>query len=1054
MSPICSRQVLPILLCFLTGFLNSFSVKSQAYQFKNYSIDNGISQPYVYTINQDKNGYLWIGTGEGLCKFDGLRFRSLYSKDGIAENFVTSSYRDNSRNLWLGHFQGSVTFYDGKKFKSINTAGFSKSPVTSIIGDDKGFIWCATQNDGIFRISKSFEVEVFKIEFNQENIFSLNLTKYDQLLVGTASGLAVYELKGDRRKPNYVTTLSDVPPTKIQCIIKKLNSGSFWVGTEDEGIYLLTPTTKAGSFQASPIAKEIKVDISNIQDVYEDPQSNLWLATFGNGVVKLILSKSSLKYEEYQRFSDDNGLGNKYTKSIYCDHENNIWVGTYGTGLVQLTDNCFTFYSSPSKEISNSIFSLLIETDVKWMGTENGLAKASIESPKQWEFFNSKNGFVSDKITAIFRTDSLHLIIGTEKNGAFTMDTRTNRFSKIPLNNDQLTLSITSIAGTKDVLWIATKNGIFKLEAQKHITTHYTTESGLPHNNINQVYLDHNNTLWIATHSNLISYFDKDGEIANRRVYDGSDLLNVTSILEDEKQGIWLATFGNGVFKLNEHSIIKYTTENGLRSNYCYSIVQDGSNNIWVGHRLGLSRIKPGKNAVDLFDKNDGISGDCNYNSYYKEDIGDVWFGTTSGAVEFDPHKDKKNMVPPIINVTSFKLNDRDVDFTKELHLDYDEYRMRVDFIGISFRANTRVSYEYKLEGYDVAWSDRTFNDFAQYGKLSDGEYTFLIRAYNNDGVGSQVPMSIRIVIDPPFWKRSWFILLCIFVLFYGFYLFIKMRESNHRKFQAQLQKALNEKTREVIIQKEEIEKKNKDITDSIRYAKRIQDAILPDLVKLRSIFPRSFIFFQPRDIVSGDFYWFEKYDNKLVIACADATGHGVPGAFMSMIGSTLLKDITARPEVTSPAHALEALDTEIKTLLRQNDEEHEHTHDGIDIVVCEIDIDTLFVRICSTKRPVFIGSDNKLTLVKKENTDSQQYETRDLQLKKNDTLYLFTDGYPDQFGGSSGKKIKVANMKTMLEQAMSFPIAEQALIVDRYFNRWKEGHDQVDDVLFIAIQF
>lgn len=1053
MTQIRVRKSLKILLCFLTGYLSCFTLRSQAYQFKNYSIDNGISQPYIYTINQDKNGYLWIGTGEGLCKFDGLRFRSFYSKDGIAENFVTSSYRDRSRNLWLGHYQGSVTFYDGKKFKSINTEGFSKSPVTAIVEDEKGYIWCGTQNDGIFRISKNFEVEVFKIEFNQENIFALNFTKYDQLLVGTASGLAIYELKGEKRKPNYVTTFDILPETKIQCVIKKLNSGSFWVGTEDEGLYLLTPSEKADGFRANTIGKEIKVDISNVQDVYEDPQSNLWLATFGNGVVKLILSKNSLQYEEYQRFSDDNGLGNKYTKSIYCDHENNIWVGTYGTGIVQLTDNCFTFYSSPSKEISNNIFSILIETDAKWLGTENGLAKITIESPKNWEFFNSRNGFINDKVTALFRPDSLHLIVGTEKSGAFMMDTRSNKFTKIDLSNDQLALSITSITGSTDILWIATKNGIFKLEGQKHITTHFTTENGLPHNNINQVYLDHNNTLWIATHSNLISYFDKQGEIAYKKVYDGSDLLNVTSILEDEKNNIWLATFGNGVFKIGSTSILKYTTENGLRSNYCYSIVQDGSNNIWVGHRLGLSRIKPGKNTVDLFDKNDGITGDCNYNSYYKEQIGDVWFGTTVGAVEFDPHKDKKNMVPPIINITSFKLNDKDVDFSKDIHLSHDEYRLRIDFIGISFRANTRVSYEYKLEGYDVAWSDRTFTDFAQYGKLSEGEYTFLIKAYNNDGVGSQVPLSIRIIIAPPFWKRSWFILLVVCGVLYGFYLILKIREQNHRKFQADLQKALNEKTREVILQKEEIEKKNKDITDSIRYAKRIQDAILPDVENLRKMFPRSFIFFQPRDIVSGDFYWFEKYGTKLILACADATGHGVPGAFMSMIGSTLLKDITARPEVTSPAHSLAALDEEIKSLLRQNDDDHEHTYDSIDIVICEIDTETLFVRLCSTKRPVFIGSSGQVTLLKKENTDSQQYETRDIQLQKGDILYLFTDGYPDQFGGSQGKKIKISNMKLMLDQIQSLPLAEQAVIIDRYFNRWKEGHDQVDDVLFIAIQ-
>jgi ligand-binding sensor domain-containing protein/serine phosphatase RsbU (regulator of sigma subunit) len=1046
------RKISSRLISFFIALLSSSSLYPQAYQFKNYTADNGISQPYVYTVNQDKNGYLWIGTGEGLCRFDGLRFNSYYTKNGLADNFVTASYRDNLRNLWIGHYQGSVTFYNGKKFKAINTGGFSKSPVTVIVGDDKGYVWCGTQNDGLFRISRKFEVELFQGDFDGENIFSLNFTRDNRLLVGTSEGVKVYELSGDKRKPKLAGIIKGLPESKVQCIIRKTNTGSFWVGTEDSGLYLLTPVEGKQDFRVHAIGKNLPVEIFNVQDIYEDAQSNLWLATFGNGVIKLLLSKNNLQYEDFQRFSDDNGLGNRYTKTIYSDHENNIWVGTYGTGLVQLTDNYFSFYPAPP-QVSNNIFSISAGPRVKWFGTEFGLAKIDASSPKQWLIYNHTNGFVKDKVTAIFQADEKLLVVGTENHGAYFLDIVKGKFSKIILNEDRLSSSVTSITGKSGIFWIATKNGVYKVEPHKKITTHFSTENGLPHNNINQVFLDHANILWIATHSNLLAGIDTKDAVIYKKIYDGSDLLSVTGIIEDEKNQLWLSTFGNGVFCITENAVEKYTSQQGLKTNYCYSIVQDGSDNIWIGHRLGLSRIRPVKGYIDLFDKVDGITGDCNYNSFYAESNGDVWFGTTAGAIRFDPHKDKKNLVPPIINITSFRLNDKEIDPLADTVLPYDDYRLRVDFIGISFKANTRISYQYKLEGFDVDWSDKTYTNFAQYGKLSDGEYYFLLKAFNNDGVGSQVPYRIHIVISPPFWKRTWFIVLCVFLVIYIFYLIVKTRERSHRRFQAQLQKALNEKTREVIAQKEEIEKKNKDITDSIRYAKRIQDAILPDLEKLRSIFPKSFIFFQPRDIVSGDFYWFEKYDNKLIVACADATGHGVPGAFMSMIGSTLLKDITARPKILSPAHALRALDAEIKTLLKQNDDDHEHTYDSIDIVVCEINTETLLVRICSTKRPVFASIGGKLVLLKKEGGDVQDYETRDLQLSKGDILYLFTDGYPDQFGGSQGKKIKMSNMKMMLEQLNNLPLEEQALAIDRYFNRWKEGHDQVDDVLFIGIQ-
>lgn len=1034
--------------------LQSHCLFSQAYQFKTYGVDNGIAQPYVYTINQDKNGYLFIGTGDGIYKYDGVAFKAFTKEDGLSENFVTASYQDNSRNLWLGHNEGSVTYYDGKKFKSINTSRFSKSPVYSIVEDDKGYVWFATQNDGVFRINKDFEVEAFKVEFNDLNLFSLNFTKTGELLVGTGNGLLVYKLVGNNRRPTLIKALTGIPETKIQCIVKKNNSGSFWIGTEDQGLFLLTPAVDS-KYSSSPIGKNLNVEINNVQDIYEDAQSNLWVATFGNGVIKLILSPNTLVYAEYQRLSEDNGLGNKYTKTIYSDHEGNIWIGTYGTGLVELIDNFFTFYFNSSGENKpHNINSISITDNTKWFGLEKGLMKINLNTTQKIQVYSSKNGFFDDKVTALFQTDTNRIVVGTEHNGAYFMDIHKTKFEKLNLTADALCNSINSITGTADTLWIATKNGIFKLKTDGKVITHYTTETGLTHNNINHIYLDKSNTLWISTHSNYISSISQGGTIKNIKVYNGADLINITGVVKDQKNNLWIATLGNGVFKLDSHdSISNFSAD--LKSNYCYSIIDDGASNIWVGHHgMGISRIK--SDVIKTYGKEDGITGDCNYNSFFKDANGNAWFGTTDDAVMFDPHKDKKNLTAPIVNITSLKMNDKFIDASKNIALPYDDYKLRIDFIGVSFKANSRISYQYKLEGYDADWSDKTYSNFAQYGKLEEGEYTFLLRAFNSDGISDDVPLSIRISIAPPIWKSPWFIILIIAGIIYAFYLIVKIRESNHRRFQAQLQKALNEKTREVIIQKEEIEKKNKDITDSIRYAKRIQDAILPDLEKLKRIIPLSFVFFQPRDIVSGDFYWFEQYNNKLIIVCADATGHGVPGAFMSMIGSTLLKDITSRPDILSPAETLDVLDKEIKNLLRQNDDEIDHTHDTVDIIICEIDLDTFFMRMCSTRRSMFISINNELTTFKKEkenSSDTLAYENRSIQLHKGDTLYMFTDGYPDQFGGEKSKKIKISNMKLMLEQIQTLPMNQQAMVVDRYFNRWKEGHEQVDDVLFIGLK-
>jgi len=1045
------KTVTKTIFSFIFGYLFSLPLFSQVYQFKKYNTDNGISQPYIYTINQSKNGYLLIGTGEGLCKFDGISFRSYYTTDGIAENFVTASYRDNYRNLWFGFNQGSVTFYDGKNFKSINTSGFTKSPVTAITSDDKGNIWCATQNDGVFRITKSFEVFVYKLEFDNEHIYSFEFLKNNQLLVGTSEGLKLYELEGEEKKPKFISSIIVVPETKIQCIVKKRNSTSFWIGTEGAGIFLLTPLSK-NQFKAASVGKDLGISLPNIQTVYEDNQSNLWVGTFGNGLFKLFISGSQNKFNEYLHLSDHNGLGSKYIKSLYADHEGNLWVGTYGNGVVHMTDNFFTFYKHSIPEVSNNVNSILIDQQLKLFGVENGLLKMDESTKQKWIIYNRSNGFVNDKVTALFQSDSIHFYIGTENNGVYLFNRSNSNFTKVELNSDDLCNSINCITGSANILIIATKNGIFKIDTEKKIKIHFTTENGLPHNNINFIYYDKRKTLWAGAHSNFLSSIDiNTNTVQNRKISESSDLLTITGIIEDKHRNLWLSTFGHGVYKIKKE-ITTFQTEQGMFSNYCYGLIQDGSGNIWIGHRNGLSRIKPQKYVIDFFNKNDGIAGDCNYNGFTSDEDGNVWFGTTDGAIRFDPHKDKKNIVPPIVNITSIKINDKELKLVKDTVLPFDNYKLRIDFIGISFKANSNILYQYKLEGYDNDWSDKTKNNFVQYGRISDGEYTFMVKAYNSDGIGNNTPVIIKITVNPPFWKRIWFIILVGAIIFYSIYLYVKLRERNHRIFQAELQKALNEKTREVIFQKEEIEKKNKDITDSIRYAKRIQDALLPEVKKLHTIFPQSFIFFQPRDIVSGDFYWYDQYGDNAIIACADATGHGVPGAFMSMIGSTLLKDITSRPEVLSPADALATLDEEIRLLLKQTDEEEDHTHDSVDLVICEINTKTNFVRMCSTRRSVFIVKNNELLFLKKENTDRQQYETLDIQLSKGDSIYMFTDGYPDQFGGEKGKKIKTSNMKIMLEQIHSLPFEKQKMIVDRYFNRWKEGYDQVDDVLFIGI--
>jgi serine phosphatase RsbU (regulator of sigma subunit) len=483
---------------------------------------------------------------------------------------------------------------------------------------------------------------------------------------------------------------------------------------------------------------------------------------------------------------------------------------------------------------------------------------------------------------------------------------------------------------------------------------------------------------------------------------------------------------------------------------------------VWVGHRLGMSRINTGNLRISVYDKNTGISGDCNPNAVFLDKSGILHFGTTEGLVSYDPSRENKRKLPPFTNIVNLLISDKAYDFSQEIVLPYRLYKLRIEFIGLNYSDPQAVRYQYKLEGYDLEWSDVTSQTVALYPRIEDGDYVFYLRSINNEGLSQEEPVAVKIRIKPPFWKTWWFIVLTVLSVVFSVYFIIIFRERKQKQLQEYLERELVLRTKEVVEQKEEIEIKNRDITDSINYAKRIQTSMLPPIRRLQQHFSGSFVFYSPRDIVSGDFYWFDQVNNnKFTIVCADSTGHGVPGAFMSMIGSTLIKDICTREAGNSPSQVLQVLDSELRNTLNQNLDDGTKPSDGMDIIVCEIDLKTHYVRFASAMRPMIIYRNGEEVFVKgSRNSVGGHYEREDnlfedegLQLGKGDLIYMFSDGYSDQFGGPMGKKFKMVRLKNLLQDIHQKPMEEQYNHVKSTFNLWKENYDQVDDVLFMGIK-
>lgn len=1055
-SPIRIRK-LPlrriIRLSILLPFLTFTVVNAQNLRFKNLSVAEGLCHPFVYNINQDKDGFIWIGTGEGLCRYDGFTFTSEVTGDSLPSEVVNASLRDSLGNLWIGYNNGQVWSYDGNYFEKHLLPVNSPTSISGLTEYKDGSIIVATQNMGLFRLRGNGKFERFTPSFSHQIISAIFV--HDNLLfLGTQNGLMYYNMSNT--KDTTAKAVSSIAYTKVQVIKQAFGDNSFWVGTEDAGLFLVK--VENNKVVAQNVGGNKGLAYENVQDVSYDSESNLWISTYTSGLIKAKLNPHDpVKVVSFQKYDKDNGLSTNFVKSTFIDQQGNLWVGTYGSGIYLLTNIAFSFQTFDKTPLGNDILSVAINDSLLWLGGDTGLMEINQTTHKQ-VFYSTANGLPKDQIISLYYKNGI-LWVGTSNNGIYKHIVGTSRFTSFFKTDNTISNVINYLMADAENVYAATKNGIFIINIKTGSRDHYSTLKGLPHNDIEYIFLDSDNRLLFATRTNGIYEINEKGDVGEVFTV-GKYELDFNSITQDKHGNIWVSTYGEGVFLLKTDTIINLTVRNGLKSNYCYSITAADSNYIWVGHRLGMSRIDINNLSISLFDANQGITGDCNQNAVKVSKSGVIYFGTSDGLVTYKKKTGSKKFTPKT-NILKVFISDKEYDIRKPIVLPYSAYKLRIDYIGLNYSDPGAVKYQYKLEGYDLEWSDITSSREAVYPRVEDGNYTFMLRSYGSDGQTQATPVTFSIRIKLPVWKTWWFISLATIIIVLVVIVIIKFRERKQKQIQEYLEERLDERTREVVEQKEEIEIKNRDITDSINYAQRIQASILPPIKRLQQNFSGSFIFYQPRDIVSGDFYWFDRInENKFVIVCADSTGHGVPGAFMSMIGTTLIKDICNRSDINSPSAILAELDTELRNTLNQN-LDAEKSNDGMDIIVCEIDVKTLYLRYASAMRPMIVFKDGSLIYVKGSRSsvggqydkDDKEFRDEGIQLDKGDLIYMFSDGYPDQFGGPVGKKFKMVRMKNLLHDIYQKPMEEQYEYVKSTFNLWKENYEQVDDVLFMGIK-
>jgi serine phosphatase RsbU (regulator of sigma subunit) len=796
-----------------------------------------------------------------------------------------------------------------------------------------------------------------------------------------------------------------------------------------------------------------------VQTILEDSEKAFWVSTIGSGVIQINLTDNYETVKSARFYNMSSGLSANNVRTVFQDIQGNYRFGLYGEGISMLASYALSYYSPGNNPQENNILYVNNIDDKYILGTPAGFHIFDLLAGNSLSFTDLTDKVGHAEIKSYYLDKGKNLWIGTGGNGLFVRNSAgtVRRFYK---SGDSGADDIRDIVMDDKNIWLATTNGVVVLDKAGNPEKKFDINDGLPHNSINKILLTSNGVAYIGTESEKLFMIDRSFNISSfNAAMTGSTRNKILSFSQNRNGAIWVATQGNGVFKFLHDSVSVINRSNDLMSNYCYSILADSDDNIWVGHNKGFSRYSSSSKTIKVYGNDFAKAGVCNPAGMFESADRKIFVGTTEGLIVYDELKDRKSVLAPFSNINTIEINDVSYPYQPSFVLPHKKYKIKIYYSGINFIEPEKVYYSTLLDNFDLDWSKTTTSREAVYN-LGDGKYKFNLISVNEAGISQGAPVSFTIIIKKPFYKTWWAILLEISILTGIIIFIIHQRDKAQKKIQAYLEKELEARTSVVMKQKGEIELQNLEITDSINYAKRIQTSILPDPNKLKESFKDAFIFFYPRDIVSGDFYWFDKFDDdKFILVCADSTGHGVPGAFMSMIGSTLLQDIVTRKRISKPSEILSLLDKQIFSTLNQN-VELGVSNDGMDMVVCEFNISTRHIRFASAMRPVVLVLDGEPFYIKGnrssvggESVIEKYFDDQEYYLKDGDMIYLFSDGLPDQFGGTDGKKLKIARLKQLIEQVAHLPMDEQMEIIKKFYFDWKGSYEQVDDVLLMGVR-
>lgn len=1029
------------------------------YKLEKWGEEKGFEQSSVITCVQTPDGYIWLGTLNGLVRFDGMRFQ-VYNKDNTRQllaNEIKSLYVDHKGCLWIGTRGGGLTYLENGKFSIYSPLQYpALKEITAIYQDQAHTLWLGTFEKGLISL-KNHITTVYSTQdgLPGNEIRALAEDAQGNLLIATTSGLAIRSRAGKISVSPYFQEKGKEYQYMISLCVRK--NGDLWIGS-NMGLCCVSRNTY------TQYSIENGLPNSKIKCLFEDSQQNLWGGTDGGGLIRI-------RTDKIETLASPGGLVDTFVYSICEDKEGSLWLGTLNGGLYRLRDTTATTYTTLEGLSHNSVNCIIEDhQQTLWIGTNGGgLNSINLKNDQIIHQFTHANRLLSNTINALIEDHSYRIWIGTNNGLNYLEDGNIKKLTtQDGLHDNNVLILAEDLNGA---IWIRTETGLFLYYNQQ-----IKDFSGFDFTNHNPrfIYKDQHQDFWIGTFGNGIIQCKNSRDFISYTTSEGLIHNEVECAHSDPDGTIYIGTRG-GLSRLANHTFTNFTTENGLLETKINFILDDLLGSLWLAGRIGISRVSK-KELTDfargkikrihpiLYREADGMKTPWCSNGLRTSD-GRLWFTSDKGLVVINPIRLKKNTVPPPVVIQEFKVDGELIDTNqnpsgKTFIIPPGKHRLEFLYAGLSFIKPQRIRFKSMLVGYDSEWYNAGEIRSATYTLLSPGTYTFRVIACNSDGVWNNTGASIVFYIKPFFSQTIWFYILLIFLTIIVIFAGYSFRVRQLRLREKILTALVAQRTEELETSKRIIEQKNQSILSSIKYASSIQDTILLTPERFNVAPQDWFILFKPRDIISGDFCWTFQKENILYLAAVDCTGHGVPGALLSMIGCLTLNDIASSQSISDPAQLLFRLHLRVRAALKQEIKETK-THDGMDIALCMIDLEKKEITFAGAKRPLYYITNSQLFEIKgdKKPIGGHQPEkhrtfvNHPVPFQDEITLYLTTDGFADQ---NNAKDLKYGSpaLRDFLfaNSHLSMAMQHQKLAAELKFFQGSE--EQRDDITIIGFKF